>query len=957
MTTSIPTDRRSRSSGGPRLFERGEYLREFEAIFGRVQAVPSGCIYIEGPWGSGRTALLNSGCDIASRYGCLVLRAKGGEMEEQTPYAVLGDLVDSAVALVPATSPSRQMAMEVKNLLTSENRHDQTLAAVRCAFVGLLSSVRHHAPVVLAVDDADQADTATLAVLEFVLRRMNDRQVWLLGSGLSPSDGMGPRAVDGLLAGASSRYFILGPLKVDSVRRMLDGLVGEKPDEPLVRACGGATAGLPLFLKAFVTSLRGLDVRPTAESTVSIEQTHAPRISRLVLNKLSKLPPMAIRYLQVCAVLGDEADPGVAGPLAGIDLAAAERATELAERLELIRSGRPVLFIAPVVRWAIYHNIPTATRSTLHANAARLLMDQGADVHDVARHLLRTDPLGDAEVAEQLQQIGRSALVLGDATLARNCFERALEEFPPAQRTGSSYLDLVSAQLDQPASALLHLRRALELGGLDDTRVVEAGVGLIGSVIDKPDLMRDAGETLRNLTGRRSAVDGRLLLEFELGLEMISASPDQRNGASRLEQALEDCQLPGDVVHHARTFLQITDQSALPSLSASDQAARLTAEVNVDRLLSTDPVVEKIQTAAVVGLLCADRFDDVEVHLEVARDRAREEDRPSAEIRISYLLATSLLWRGSLKAAERGFRTGRYSGTSTAAKYQALHTLGLVATLVQQGRIDEATRRFDGQGPPSFDDATFRACALVERGRLILVGGDPGAALEDFYRAGDEQGTGIPNPALISWRADAAMALVSLGEHDEARHLADEHLQLARRYGTARMIGVGLRAKAAAAADVSEKIKLLYEAVDLLQSSPARLESARALVELGAILVGADRKEEARDLLRRGGQIASTCGARTLMDVAWVQLRTAGARSRRLGHDELDSLSPAEYRVVRLVARGKTNQVIAEELYLAPKTVEGHLARVFKKLGIRSRQELIGPLAGLSDGELLDESA
>jgi DNA-binding CsgD family transcriptional regulator len=952
VTLSPSTDRRLHGGAGPRLFERAEFLAELEAVFSQALPVPGGCLLVDGPWGSGRTALLNSACELAGRYGCLVLRARGSENEGAAPFVVLAGLVDSAIAALPARSAALGPAEALKAQLTASGAEGLP-GAVSDAVTSFLIALRRQGPVLVAIDDADLADVATVEVLQTTLRRVNDRQLWYLSSGLPQG-----RPVQSRLVRAGSRQFTLGPLQVESVRRMLGGVMGEGPDEAFVRACWAATGGLPLFLKGLISSLRDLGVRPSAAAAATIERTPAPRITRLVLSKLAALSPTSVRYLQVSAVLGDGADAGVAGVLAGIDAATAEQAARPAARLGLIGSDLPVVFCAPVVRWAIYQSMPVVTRSKLHAKAAHLLLERGADIHEVAEHLLETGPVGDPVVAEQLERVGRSSLEAGDTSLARRCFERALEEFPPAQRRGSAYLDLAAAVVDQPLSALGHFRRALEIGAGDDVRVVEVAIALLRSVVDKPQLIREASESLWGVRDRLSTVPGDLRLQFELALATVAMTPEQRSMAhGRIQAALVDRQLSPAMAGDARTFVDISDPAALPALPASDQVGRLLAVVSVDGLLSADPAVERIQTAAVVAVLCADRFDEVQALLEMALDRARLEDKRTAEIRVTYLLATALLWRGSLHAAEREFRSGRYGGTATAVKYQGLHALGLVDTLVQQGRIDEARRRFEGLAQSSFDDATFRSWALVERGRLTLVGGSPLAALEDFYRAGDGEGTGIANPALTSWRADATMALASMGEGDEADRLADEHLHLARHYGTARMIGIGLRAKAAASEDADQKIAYLYEAVELLASSPARLEAARALVELGAILVEVDRKEEARDILRRGGQMASTCGARTLMEVAWAQLRSAGARSRRVGHDQLDSLSPAEFRVVRLAASGKTNQVIADELFLAPKTVEGHLARVFKKLGISSRQELVGPLAGLGHTELIDETA
>ncbi len=193
------------------------------------------------------------------------------------------------------------------------------------------------------------------------------------------------------------------------------------------------------------------------------------------------------------------------------------------------------------------------------------------------------------------------------------------------------------------------------------------------------------------------------------------------------------------------------------------------------------------------------------------------------------------------------------------------------------------------------------------------------------------------------------MVLSAQEQWQEAQQLATENLRLARSFGTARIVGTALRASAAATPDLEQRTTMLAEAVAVLETSPARLEIAQALVDLGTALVGRNLKEEARGVLRRGASLASLCGAHQLLEAAGDQLRAAGARPRRLGYVGPESLTPAELRVVRMAARGLTNQRIADELFVTLKTVEGHLAKAYRKLGIDGRLELPSALAQRGD--------
>jgi DNA-binding CsgD family transcriptional regulator len=132
----------------------------------------------------------------------------------------------------------------------------------------------------------------------------------------------------------------------------------------------------------------------------------------------------------------------------------------------------------------------------------------------------------------------------------------------------------------------------------------------------------------------------------------------------------------------------------------------------------------------------------------------------------------------------------------------------------------------------------------------------------------------------------------------------------------------------------------LTESVNLLESSGASLEHAHALIEQGAALRNDAHVDAARQALRRGADLAYRCGAPGLTDQAAKELRATGARPRRLALSGIDALTPAERRVILLAADGCSNSRIAKELFVAEKTVEGHLARAYQKLGIRSRKEL-----------------
>jgi DNA-binding CsgD family transcriptional regulator len=476
-------------------------------------------------------------------------------------------------------------------------------------------------------------------------------------------------------------------------------------------------------------------------------------------------------------------------------------------------------------------------------------------------------------------------------------------------------------------------------------------------------------ETLATLLELRTQLDGidrDLRIELELTLAVALEPVDQHvECLERLRSLLAE---PGDngtpIARRARAAVHLDDALSSPDLSADLVAAALEPIVDIDQLIDPDPMGGWVQVTALFGLLCTDRFASVDDILRTARTRAASGDSLLVQRRIAALAALSLLWQGALVAADKECSRAEGWPDRVETGPDRSPMTGHIDVLVQQGRLDEAERLAQATGSGPIELTVFRALSQIERGRLLIAQGRAGRALELFMDAGTAAAlAGILNPAMVPWRADAVMALVELEEWERAGQLADENLVVARSFGAPRNIGMALRAAGSAATDLALRIDLLTEAVAVLESSVARLEHAHALVDLGTALIDQGHKEEARGVLRQGASLASLCGAHQLLELAGEQLRAAGARPRRLGLVGPGSLTPSELRVARLAAEGLTNQRIADDLYVTLKTVEGHLAKVYRKLGVDGRPDLVEALAGGhseddgEDGDLFSASA
>jgi DNA-binding CsgD family transcriptional regulator len=298
---------------------------------------------------------------------------------------------------------------------------------------------------------------------------------------------------------------------------------------------------------------------------------------------------------------------------------------------------------------------------------------------------------------------------------------------------------------------------------------------------------------------------------------------------------------------------------------------------------------------------------------------------------LSALLAAAAASRGDridevIPLAEHALRDGRLFAERGAGGGASVQALGALVMVEQHERALVACEQLAERA------ADVGAMLWGVRGRLRLARGDRERGLDDLRAFAGTCATLRFGPTISAWRSMLALALPA-DERPEAERLIAEELEAAQASGLARPYGIALRA--AGVLDGSEAgIERLMSSVAVLERSEARLEHARSLVDLGALLRRRNRRTEAREQLVAGMEMAHHCGAIRLVERAREELRAAGARPRRVVTTGVESLTASELRVARLAAAGRTNVEIAQELWLTPKTVETHLSRAYSKLAL-----------------------
>jgi ATP/maltotriose-dependent transcriptional regulator MalT len=438
-----------------------------------------------------------------------------------------------------------------------------------------------------------------------------------------------------------------------------------------------------------------------------------------------------------------------------------------------------------------------------------------------------------------------------------------------------------------------------------------------------------------------------LLLEAELASVAWQASLETRAPAARrLEQRGN---LEGSTPGERLVLASLACERARASESASEAQALLEGALAGGRLLDEQKLdIVGPYYDLVLGLIAANAFDVAEASLEQALANARARESIPSVAYLTNRRGWMYLRRGSVDRAEADARTGLELLSSHAIPLGIPFAVALLMeALIEGGDADGAERALRGHClTDEIEPGPTTNFLLRSRALLHMAQGRPEQGVEDMLEFGrrDELWGGA-SPLASRWRSHAAVALVALGENEQARRLAEEDLERARRWGLDGGVGAALRALALAEGG-PRVVERLREAEAVHERSTAGLEHARTLTELGAALRRANSRAEARGVLKRGLEMAESCGARAVAEKARTELRAAGGRSSDPDADGVGQLTASERRVAELAAKGHSNPEIAQTLFVTRKTVETHLGHVYRKLGIAGRGELGHALAG-----------
>ena len=916
---------------------RHDELETFGHLLTGSAAGKASTAVVTGEFGIGKTAIVDAVAVQAGARGFSTVVAKGARLENDLSGGVIRQLSEALSSILRAGGPPPR---------TPRFPEHDPFAALD-AFHRLIREAATRSPLFIAVDDIHLSDTWSKRCLAYARSRISGLPVLMV---LSSSKGEPPLDDVSLpeIAGSTPTTIDLVGLDLAATTDLFETFAGHPVRPEFAATCREITGGNPYLLQTLLSTLverSGAAAWNTTDE--QLRELTTPGIGELLRLRLRTIPG-AMEVVCAVGVLGTDAIPERVATLAGLDLRPALDVTDALVRLRVLTDTQPPALPNSFLRNAVLADMPVATRAASHARAAQLLADSDAPDEEIAAHLLVADSMAQPWGVGVLRRAARRATYIGEPASARDFLRRALsEQLPPDERLAVQVeLGHVEYVLD-PGSAKAHLREALAdaadpqaVAKLAQEKLVRACGGL-----DSRLAISSAIQVVGRLTSAERGLDWQLrcaayfaAIGNDLGMVAY---------AKRYAEELQ-AEMPEEPALRRMRVVLLAIGAARAGTS-STEAIRYAAEaLTGDRIDAfAQPYVFTIFTSLLADEPdLADRFCRmIEPGGEPADYHLRKGTGAAVAHGVMLHMAGSLLRaRAILQSPMRLFEELR---AATSCPIAMLCSARLIEVLVDLGRYEEASEILTATGfTDQLPELFQHNYVLFARGRLRLAVGDTEGALTDLLESGRRlEEWGVTNPALVSWRIHAARALLLRGNLEAAAKLAKENLEAAERWGTARAVGTALLTLGRLGDHESgEAERALVKSIELLTVSPAELDLAEALCELGILFRRREQHDKAVPYLRRAVELSSKCGAKPLLDLASEELHTCEAALTG-SRDTVRGLTKQETRIAGMAARGLTNRQIAEATHLTRRTVELHLSGAYRKLAISGRADLAAALS------------
>jgi DNA-binding CsgD family transcriptional regulator len=933
---ALSAQRPAEPSRAPRRLRAPHVPRQRGSVpIGRVEILShvndllasGGSVLLRGPAGIGKSTLMES--IVMDRPDTLVLRVAAAEVESGLPYLTLVDLFGKVLADHGVVLRGHlRSALDAALLRTAAPATAQDELAVRLAALELLRALSARHPVLLVIDDLPWVDEPSAGVLRFVARRLSGLPVQMIASARvsSPTEVV----VRADLCPPPCHELTLPALGADDVADLLRLRFGERLSRSAILRVHAASGGNPLYALEL-----GRAVAERGEPVALDEPLPVPnRLRGLMTARIAALPEATRAALVVAAAAArptrDLLDRGGLGADELLGPA-------LESGVASFASDGSLRFSHPLLREMVYADAPVRDRTEAHARLSTAVDDPV----ERARHLALAHLEPDEQLAATLSEAAAVARRRGAPAVAADLAQLAADRTP----------DIAAAAA----------RR------LDAARYAESA-GMTSEAVNL------TNEVLRHATEPALRVSARLLL-------VVLAGQDYSRVGPLLEAAYKDAANDPALAAQVRFYrarkaiFDADNKTALAELEWAQQLAEVSGE--------TETLVNIL---AVRGAMVLDGDETVaEALLARAADLSLSLPLGTAAMLARRAYASALNRRGEVAEGLRLMESLRLAVEDGGAVGDLAEVmLGLTLNYLRAGRMADAAsagrtciRLFADievtPGPGMFaaavgelvggslNAAWQHASAAVEasiaandedwlrvgyavQGQVHLLRGDAVGAAEVMRRGYEiECRRGDLNPATYMWHADFIEALATSGARAEAAAVLS-HLDNSVEADGQELCRLGVvRARATLAAaegDARSAAAELTAALARWERHPFPFEVARAWQSLGAIERRGHRRASAREAFIEAERRYASLGAANYRASAQAEVEKLNG-PRGLG------LSDTEQRIVDLVRRGATNREIARATFLSVKAIEANLTRLYRRFGVRNRDQLSRAMAEL----------